>query len=397
MIPRAIQPEAALLVECARVRIDGRRASRIQDLVRGSVDWPRLRDLAQAHGLRPLLYHHLNAACADAIPQHVLELMRADAHLNAARNLVMTRELLALLAVFASEGIRAVSYKGPVLAETLYGSLALREFTDLDILVRPEAAVRARDLMMSRGYRPYPELAAKHDAAFRREYCEYMFTHPASGMIVEIQWDLAPRFFSVALDRDGLERRLGTGTIMGVPTSVLSPEDLLFILCVHGCKHAWSKLEWVCGVAERIRASPDLDWNLVLALAERAGALRMVRLGVALARDLLDAPLPAIAERAIARDPAVARLAAEMASDLCAGATPSHDLLPRAIVHMRMRERWRDRVRYAARLSSTPSARDWALLGSSPAYRVLAYPLRLTRLAFKYGSFGVIPSSRRPS
>ena len=378
------QPEAALLIACARVPVDGPHVVRIRQLVRAGLDWTRVLDLAAAHGMRPLLYHHLNAACADGVPHDVILQLRAFAHMNAARNLVMARELLSLLSMLAAAGVQAVPYKGPVLAQAIYGNLGLREFTDLDILIRPADATRARALMLARGYRPQYALVNEHDAAFRRADCEYTFTHTEHGTTVEIQWALAPRFFSLTLDREGLERRLGSATLLGTPTLALSPEDLLFILCVHGCKHAWSQLEWICGVAETIRVTPGMDWPLVLSLADAAGARRMLLLGLAVARDRVDAALPVSVNRLVDRDAAVSRLAAEILGrrldDNGSGT------LRRALVHLQMRERWADRIRYCVRLPFTPTARDLALLSPAPGARYVAYPVRMARLALKYAS-----------
>jgi hypothetical protein len=390
-----MRPEGALLVDCARVQLDGFRADRMRQRIRAGVDWDYLLELAQAHGMRPLVYRHLAAECRAEVPAGVLETWRGLATLNAARNLRMTRELLSLLAAFSSTGILAIPYKGPALAEAIYGNLALREFADLDILVRPEDARQAHALMTARSYRPQYELASGHDQNFRRNYCEYTFTHPSTGTIVEIQWDITPRFFSLTLDRDGMERRLRTVTLLGTEVPSLSAEDLLFILCVHGSKHAWSQLEWICGVAEVIRVHRQLDWDLVLSLAAEASASRMLRLGLALARDVLDASLPASVAAGIDGDPEVGRLAKAIRLDLFRNRSTSHGALARAFLHVRMRERWSDRMRYCARLSLTPSARDLQVLASSPASRYVAYPVRMTRLAFNFASESLARSNRR--
>jgi hypothetical protein len=222
-----------------------------------------------------------------------------------------------------------------------------------------------------------------------------MFTHARTGIVVEIQWDIVPRFFSLTLDRDGLERRLVTTTILGMETRTLSAEDLLFVLCVHGGKHAWSRLEWVCGVAELLRVHPQLQWDLVVSLAARAGAIRMLLLGLTLARDLLEADLPAAINRMIDADAAVAALAADTLAQMFSDRLAAQGAFARARVQMRMRERWSDRIRYGVRLSSTPSARDWAILPASPASRALAYPVRMTRLAAKYLGSHLTPSKRQ--
>src|SRR3712207_8653927 len=52
------------------------------------------------------------------------------------------------------------------------------------------------------------------------------------------------------------------------PRSTLFPYTTLFrsllILCVHGTKHIWGRLSWICDVAELLRTQPDMDWEYVL-------------------------------------------------------------------------------------------------------------------------------------
>ncbi|MCA9471117.1 MAG: nucleotidyltransferase family protein [Nitrospira sp.] len=47
----------------------------------------------------------------------------------------------------------------------------------------------------------------------------------------------------------------------------LRAEELLLILCVHGSKHVWEELKWVCDVTELIRAQ-QIGWMRLLQLAE---------------------------------------------------------------------------------------------------------------------------------
>jgi len=64
-----------------------------------------------------------------------------------------TLELLRLLDAFQQNGIREIPCKGPVLAEIAYGSLAPREFLDIDILVPRQEIFRARDVLIEEGSR----------------------------------------------------------------------------------------------------------------------------------------------------------------------------------------------------------------------------------------------------
>jgi hypothetical protein len=67
---------------------------------------------------------------------------------------------------------------------------------------------------------------------------------------------------------------------------------LLIVLCVHGSKHAWELLKWVCDVAELLRSQPNLDWDQIISCASNWRCRRMLYMGLSLAHQLLDAPLP---------------------------------------------------------------------------------------------------------
>jgi len=64
----------------------------------------------------------------------------------------------------------------------------------------------------------------------------------------------------------------------------------------------------VCDVAEFVAIEPHIAWNEVQARACKAGAARMVRLGLRLAADLLGTSLPASVDRWTTVDPAAVSL-----------------------------------------------------------------------------------------
>ncbi|RXM21985.1 hypothetical protein EO238_26195, partial [Citrobacter sp. AAK_AS5] len=60
--------------------------------------------------------------------------------------------LLRLQQLMESHGIRLVPIKGPVLARLAYGDVALRQFEDLDLIVRRPDLVCAVDLLERDGF-----------------------------------------------------------------------------------------------------------------------------------------------------------------------------------------------------------------------------------------------------
>src|SRR5207247_2195984 len=156
----------------------------------------------------------------------------------ARRNLRFAGELLRLLELFEGEGIAAVPFKGPVLAVAAYGDIALRESRDLDILVRRGDVQHAKQLLLSRGYRPELSVEAGHDAALLASGYHYPLRRD-DGLAVELHWNLAPREFPYPVDLEEVWTRLRPVRLGGRTVCTLASEDLLLFLCAHGAKHCW--------------------------------------------------------------------------------------------------------------------------------------------------------------
>ncbi|HKY03662.1 MAG TPA: nucleotidyltransferase family protein [Blastocatellia bacterium] len=377
--------EIELLICCARAPKDKQTAARIGGLLRQKIDWDCLVRLAHRHGLSQLLYWHLNPDFSQLVPAPALDGLRDNFHATARRNLFLTGELLRLLSIFKKNRVRAIPYKGPVLAASVYRNLALREFADLDILVSVEDVAQAKTLMEGLGYRPGFELTRAQEAAYLRYHCEHLFKHKTDNTLVEIQWGIAPRFFSLELDYEGLWARREPARVAGRQVFTLSPDDLLLVLAIHGGKHLWTTLEWVCGVAETIRAHAErIDWRQVTSHAEKIGAARLFFMGLALARDLLGAELPPEVCRRIDRSAKVTRLAARARATLLSPIDRRAGEVQTALFHLRSRERLADRLRYCLRLTTTPTVGDWQLMPNASLPPFIYLPMRAARLVAKY-------------
>jgi len=138
---------------------------------------------------------------------------------------------------------------------------------------------------------------------------------------------------------------------------------------MHGAKHGWERLEWICSLARLVERSPDLDWDYLIETAYYYGALRGMYLALLLANDVCAVPLPQnIAELAIA-DKGARELADQLKARLFEQPT-SHRAreFQRHAFYLRSRERLVDRVRisgFPALASHTP----WPRIGISSACR----------------------------
>src|SRR4029077_9771584 len=73
---------------------------------------------------------------------------------NSCRNLALTAELFRALEALNGHGVRATPYKGPVLAAQAYGDAALRQFSDLDIIVPQRQIVAGHGALLASCLRP---------------------------------------------------------------------------------------------------------------------------------------------------------------------------------------------------------------------------------------------------
>ncbi|HEU4835893.1 MAG TPA: nucleotidyltransferase family protein [Pyrinomonadaceae bacterium] len=307
-----------LLLCCARTSAPD--VVRLREMAAGEVDWEYFFQLARRHSIVPLVYVELEQHAADLVPAHVLAKFKQHYIENSARNTVLTAELCRLIELFRKAGIEAIPYKGPVLALFAYGDIALRRFVDLDVIVRKVDVLKAREILLNEGYMPAKSLSLAQQELLLRTQHNMQFSRDNHRLIIELHWEVAPHLFASTVNGERLWQDLITLDLNGTQVKTFSAEDLLFSLCVHGSRHLWERLGWICDVAELITRQ-SLNWTALLERAASADTERMFLLGVYLANRLLDAPVPAEVKQRCDSDPRLSSLADNIIEHLFNGPT----------------------------------------------------------------------------
>jgi len=355
--------EVEILMSCARLQLEEKDIRRIRQLVGQEPDWDRLILLAVFHRLTAFVVQNLTAAAADIVPVRTLEILRTRFIQDGATALRQTAELLEILRLFREARIYAIPYKGPVLAAYVYGNLAYRRCMDLDVLISRQDVPRARDLLEKSGYVPRHSMSpAGREFLLNHRHSE-IFERPSSP-VLELHWAFAKQRGMFAMGVEELRPRLGTRNVGGVAVPVLNPEDLLLVLCVHGANHLWSRLEWLCSVAELLKKEP-LNWSEAMRYATDYHVEKYVILGTLLAHDLLGAPIPeSVLDRARS-DRSIVRLASIVGQKLAAADVEHAETLnsvERDLFRLRLQSTTKDRLRYLSHRLTTPSREDTRLM-----------------------------------
>ena len=350
--------------------------------VASAADWPQVLQMARRHKLLPLLME-LAPSLGERVPPAIRDQLREAGYAHAVRAARLVRELLHVERLLRRQGLPVLAFKGPTLACLAFGDAARRQFDDLDLLVAPADLARARDAMLSAGYRPYPAPGTGGSASRTHPGHGCSFVSEDGSYWIELDSGVGAEHFSFAIDQDELWAAAQTVPIEGAPILTLSTENALLLLCAHGAKHAWSRLSWVADVAGLMHGRPGIRWPELMARADRHGGRRMLRLGVWLAHELLGVPLPDPIAQAATTDPSVRSLAGDVLRRYAGKGRTELTAAAAARFHLRARERIRDRIRYVGLLVAMPTYQDWRTLPLPPRVSWLYYPLRPFLLAWR--------------
>ncbi|MEO5937212.1 MAG: nucleotidyltransferase family protein [Terriglobales bacterium] len=378
-------PETAALLVCARALCQTPEPGKLD----ADVDGARLLQEAADHSMTTMLRRWLHDAERNgapvALPEGVREAQGFRASLEERYRAILrqglrqTAVLVEVMELFRSAGLTALPYKGPALSAEIFGDAALRQSVDLDILLPQDEVLAACRRLAAAGFAPLRPYAPGIEKQLLRYRAEVGMIR--DGILVELQWRLAPEYFSVPLDVRALAARSTLVEVAGSTLPTLCVEDDLLVLCVHGAKHHWQSLKWILDIALLIRKHPELSWTTLEQRARTTGTHRILGLGLLLAEQLLQAPIPAATRDAIRHDEVL--LAA--AQDILAALAPYRG--PQEAEHhrlmLRLRERFIDRARYLFRLGWQPTESEWESVSLPPALHFAYHGVRLGRVLAK--------------
>jgi hypothetical protein len=376
----AFSPEIGSLVDLARRAIDN--SVQVPDFP-ATLDWNRLLFLSELHGLDAFLLRDLRRS-AVAVPEHVLNRLTRASSQVAPRNLALGRELLKLSSVLRIKGIDHLAYKGPALGQMLYGNLALRHSSDIDLLVHPEQAEFAIAVLKELGYEDKDRLNSRQIRAAIRYGAEHCLAR--AGIDVDLHWRFAPAAVSRSLKVDHIWKRSIAVPLFGSELPTLCPEDLFVTLCLHASEHGWSQLSLFCDLGRLLAISPNFDWDIVHEHTEDENTRRAVDVTVLLlAESCLGVAVPGSELR---REMQVELLAAKVAG----GFWPAPERAPHQETNLgwireRCRgERMKSRLQWIGGVVLTPTLADIKAV-HLPAILTWLYPgIRMVRLLARHAN-----------
>jgi hypothetical protein len=378
-------PEKQFLAYCAHSQLNPLLTEKIARLLERDLDWDYILNEAEENSITPLVSRQLHATATDRLPASAADRLKNACRANTIRCLFLSAELIKILDLFRSHGIHAIPYKGPVLAVQAYDDVTLREFEDLDVVLRQSDLPKAHEVMLGLGYRPKYDWILSPDAARSTVPGEYNYRDEERRVMVELHTELTLRHFPKPPDLDELSQRLVAVKLNEREIQTFSVEDGLAILCIHGAKDFWERFSWIADISELVTRYPNLNWDITVQRAKALNAERMLHVGLALAAGLLDTPVSSEIRRRVQADQVATGVALEIANRLMSLNYRSLDAPGRFNFRRRMVPGTFEGCRYAMRLSVVPAEEDWQMMRLPGPLAPLYIALRPLRLLRKYG------------
>ena len=345
-----------------------------------SFGWSAFERTADRHAMMSLVVGAVTRAGGNLVPPDIGKRFHKRLRLTAYKNLMYVAEWRRLLSAFHAAGISVISMKGPSLAMHAYADLALRDFTDLDLLVRRDDVIMARDVLTAAGYKICSPADSSDAALLRSGNRQLDFANGDRGALVDLHWEVLHEMFSFQLPTEELFKSARPEQLEGISFLSLSPEYLLLYLCAHGTKHCWIRLRWLCDVAFHVHSARDLDWKLCLSLAESTNCDLVLKHSLLLTEQMLGLDLPPLVKNYC--NDTKARKLADFARTLLLRERDSLGRVEELRYYLAFAKGWRDYARLLFERLFVPTETEWGHVRLPRMLYCLYYVIRPARFVW---------------
>jgi len=233
-----LTPEEKLILSCIKIHPGPSELEKINNLIPLIQDWEYLTATIIDRGIAPLFYKKLPLLTnSSQIPEAVRTKLQQAWYKTFSRSTVLYEHFRKIAEAFTSQNIQVIALKGIYLSEWLYQDIGLRQFSDIDLLLKEEDAANCLIILEGLGYIPYKiELSSFVLSQFAKDIVHYP-PRMKDGVSIELHIKLHSKNQSYNVLIPTLWANAIPATINGILVLALNNRDLLIHLCLHLDKH----------------------------------------------------------------------------------------------------------------------------------------------------------------
>lgn len=287
---RTLVPEGVRLLLCDFAAGDLERPLRHLD-----VDWEQVFAGVCRNGLLGLSHRYLRLRATPGYPpaSFVQSIKRAYRK-TAFHTVLVYQDIRKVLAHLSATDVDYMVLKGPALAHCVYPDPVLRDFNDLDLLVRERDWEAMHRALIDVGFEPEEEYTCRPPKLVPRDVLyECKYRHPVSGLLVEVHYDDLLNAGLATRNLEGFWQRAIEIRIEEIPVKTLCLHDQLIHLAAHLHYHGYTRLNWFSDLAFILRDhGSEIDWSQLVQTVRIEEAQIGVYYSLLFVQRLLDVPVP---------------------------------------------------------------------------------------------------------
>ena len=199
-------------------------------------DWEAMVISIIERGVGPLFYSRLpQLTNSTLIPAGSKEKLKQAYLITLSRGIMLYNVFTKVAELLKNNNVDFIVLKGTYLAEKLYGDIALRQFSDIDLLIREEDGEKAQQVLKDAGFQSndYPM------AEFLRKNVGFEHYPPLvfQGVPVELHVRLNRPGEQFQIVTDSVWQHAEMVSLQGIEVKVPDLTDVLIHTCVHLHKH----------------------------------------------------------------------------------------------------------------------------------------------------------------
>lgn len=235
-IKTVLSLEDKLILSCIKIQPAVIELEKINNLIPLIQDWDYFRLTCIDRGIGPLFYKKLPLLSNSVlIPIGIHTKLQQVYYKTLIRSTVLYEHFRRITAAFAVQGVSVVALKGIYLSEWLYQDIGLRQFSDIDLLVKEEDGLKCIAMLVGLGYIQSVDLRTE----FVKSHNEIIHYAPMikEGVSIEIHIKLHGNSDRYHIILEEFWRNAHLVNINTIPVLALCDKDLLIHLCIHLDKH----------------------------------------------------------------------------------------------------------------------------------------------------------------
>jgi len=267
-----LSPANQLILLSAKLQLSAVELELLNDLIPQIQNWDSAVTNIIARQTAPLFFKKLPLLSnRDLIPVEATNKLQQAYYKSLSRGMVLYNAFEKVAEAFCcATDIRVVVLKGIYLSEWLYGDIALRQFSDMDLLVSKDDAMQCLSILTELGFKPSDSAVTEFITEFIASKSEIVHYAPMviNDVSVEIHIKLHRQSKHYDIKIESFLNNAEKLLLRNKPVYALELHDLLIHLCVHLDKHfrgghvQFTSFNDIVNLLEKYQH--EIDWTLLV-------------------------------------------------------------------------------------------------------------------------------------